>query len=754
MPEQNFSRRKREDKPKKSSKLDKLKLKKRLQVNQEIEKTEEQISATESQSKVAKIMRPIKRFWKKYNLTKILLILVLLAIVATGSYLFYLAKTANVKVLEQSIASQTLIYDKDGQEAGALYGNKGTVVKLDQISPNIKNAVVATEDRTFYKNHGVNIKRFVLAIVTLGHFGGGSTITQQLAKNAYLSQERTIDRKAREFFLALEINKHYTKNQILTMYLNNSYFGNGVWGIQDASERYFGVPASQVTLNEAACLAGMLKGPEIYNPLYEKGKWAVLRRNTVLQNMVNAGYIKQTDADQAAKVNLLSEVTNNLQSKDEQYKYPSYYNVVISEAESKYGLTLQEIMNNGYKIYTGMDTKMQSGMQKTYNNLSLFPQASDGTYVQSASVALDPKTGAAEAIVGNVNTPNSNSFTGFNYATMGKRSPGSAIKPLIVYTPAIEAGWSINHTVDDSPTDYNGWKPNDADGQWRGEIPLYQALANSYNIPAISTYKTIGPSIGNEKGREFGISLPSKDINLTTALGSGVETNPWQIAQAYQAFANGGIMCSAHVITKIEDASGKVLQRASVTKKRVISKDTADKMTQMMLGTYTNGSAYNAAPKSYTMAGKTGTNENIDQWVVGYTPDIVMALWVGFPNPNSSIYKLTGTSEGQTSVIFRQEASYILPYTQGTAFKVQNPYVEKGISAKQPYYTYQREIQDEIVAEGQAAAHTTGNIPESSSTTSSSKSDESFGDKIGKTAKNIGEGVQSTWDKIKNLFNK
>ncbi len=555
----NFSRRNKKEPKKNSLKIPNLRPKKQKKLEEEIEKP--------AKTKFGKFMKPIKRFWKRYNLTKITIIFVLVAIVSTGSYLFYLAKTANVKVLQSSISAQTVIYDKDNNEAGNLYGQKGTPVKIDQISKNITNAVVATEDRTFYKNHGVNLKRFALAAVTLGRFGGGSTITQQLAKNAYLTQEQTIDRKAREFFLALEINKHYSKDEILDMYLNNSYFGNGVWGIQDAALKYFGVPASEVTVDEAASLAGMLKGPEIYNPLYEKGKYATDRRNTVLQNMVNAGYLEQSQADTFMKVDLQAQLQDNYQSKSSQYKYPSYYNAVISEAERKYGLTLQEIMNNGYKIYTGMDQNMQSGLQKTYSDPSFFPQASDGTYAQSASVAIDPKTGAVNALVGNVNTEGSNSFTDYNYATMSKRSPGSVIKPLIVYAPAIEAGWSIDKTVDDSPADYNGWKPTDFDNQWRGQIPMYTALANSYNIPAINTYQAIGPKVGNALGREFGLDLSSKNDVLPTALGAGVETNPWQIAQAYQVFANGGVMNDAHLITKIENAAGQVVKTAKVTKK-------------------------------------------------------------------------------------------------------------------------------------------------------------------------------------------
>ncbi|MCL2681522.1 MAG: PBP1A family penicillin-binding protein, partial [Streptococcaceae bacterium] len=657
-----------------------------------------------------------------------------------------LAKTANVSILQQSISAQTQIIDANGNQAGVLYGNKGTAVTYDQISDNVKNAVIATEDRTFYSNHGINLSRFLLATVTAGHFGGGSTITQQLAKNAYLTQAQTADRKAKEFFLALEINKHYSKNEILTMYLNNSYFGNGVWGIEDASHKYFGVSAKDLTVDEAATLAGMLKGPEIYNPLYENGQFATPRRDTVLQNMVNAGYLKQAQADQYAKVNMQTELKDTYTNQTDTYKYPSYFNAVVSEAEREYGLSLQDIMNNGYKIYTGLNPSMQQGMQDTYNQPALFPQAPDGTLAQSGSVAINPKTGAVEALVGNVSNSNYNSFLDFNYATQSQRSTGSTIKPLIAYTPAIEAGWSMDKVLHDQATNYNGWQPTDADGQWHGDMPLYQALANSYNIPAINTYQEITPQVGNAKGRQFGLNLTDKNNILPTVLGSGVETNPWQMAQAYSAFANNGVMNTAHLITKIDNAAGQNIATAKVQSTQVMSQQTSDTMTSIMQGTFTNGSAWNAAPYSYVMAGKTGTNESTDQWVIGYTPDITIALWVGFPTEKDG--QLQGTSEGQTSVIFRQEASSILPFTPGTQFSSQNAYVSHGIGPIYPAWTEQRQIQDNLVAQLQSQNSTTGNTPAQSTAPSSSSSAQSGGFDVGKIISNIQDTAKKTWNSL------
>ena len=691
---------------------------------------------TKVKSKKRQLMpAPIKRFWKKYNLTKIVIAIVLFVVLATASYLLFLAKTADVKTLKQSMEARTEIIDKDGKSAGTMYGQKGTTVKFEDISDNIKNAVVATEDRTFYKNSGINIKRTILAVMTLGKFGGGSTITQQLAKNAYLTQKQTVDRKAKELFLALEINKKYEKNDILTMYLNNSYFGNGIWGIQDASLKYYGKSAKDISVEEAATLVGILKWPEAYNPLYKEGKFAKDRRDTVLQNMVNTKFITQDVATAGMQVGITSNLADAYVGKDDDYNYPSYFDAVIQEAISKYGLSEQDILNNGYKIYTGLDQSMQTGMQTTYASTRQFPVASDGVSAQSASVALDPKSGEVEALIGRVPTAEHNSFRGFNFATQSGRSPGSTIKPLVVYAPAIEAGWSINKTVRDQATDYNGWAPLNADRRWHGDMPLYQALANSYNIPAINTFKSVGIQTGIAKGKQFGLNLTSKNDNLTTALGAGVETNPWQMAQAYATFANDGIMNDAHLIKKITNASGQTIATAKVKSKRVIDSKTAQKMTSMMLGTYTNGTGIYAAPYGYTLAGKTGTNEDIDQWVIGYTPDVVMTLWLGYENPQSPLHRLDDTSAGTASAVFRTMSSAILPATNKTQFTEENAYSLAGL--------------DPVTRPSKDQA-TTDVVNEAKDKTKEiTDKAKNLTDKAGEKVKEVGGGI---WDRVKSLF--
>ena len=602
---------------------------------------------------------PFRRFWRRFHLTKILLIIGLGFSLLTGGYLFYLAKTTNVKDLQNALKATTIIYDKNGDQAGSLTGQKGTYVELDAISENLQNAVVATEDRSFYKNSGINYGRFFLAILTLGRSGGGSTITQQLAKNAYLSQDQTVERKAKEFFLALEINKKYSKKEILTMYLNNAYFGNGVWGIEDASKKYFGVSASQLSLDQSAVLAGMLKGPEIYNPLYSVEN-ATNRRNTVLQNMVAAGYIDQKTADQSAAVDIHGQLVDAYEGKSEDYRYPSYFDAVINEAVNEYGLTEEDIVKNGYRIYTELDQNYQASMQVIYDNTALFPVAEDGTRAESGSVALDPKTGGVRALVGRVGSDQNPGFRTYNYATQAARSPGSTIKPLVVYSPAVAAGWSANKELDNSTTQYGSYEVNNYAGiQSSPTVPMYQALAESLNLPAVATANDLGLDTVFEYGKKFGLNMDKVDKSLAVALGAGVTTNPMQMAQAYGTFANGGVMNDAHLITKIENASGQVVKSHSQKSTRVLSGSTTDKMTNMMLGTFSNGTGVNAAPYGYTMAGKTGTTETSfnkdlsgDQWVIGYTPDVVISQWLGFPTTDENHY-LTDSSAGTASEIFR-----------------------------------------------------------------------------------------------------
>ncbi|HFI0790470.1 TPA: penicillin-binding protein PBP2A [Streptococcus suis] len=635
--------------------------------------------------KKSRIPEPVRKFWRRYQLTKILMIVVGVLILTVGGYLFFLAKTANVGDLQEALKATTIIYDKDGAEAGTLSGQKGTYVELDAISDNLENAVIATEDRSFYKNSGINYQRTILAVLTLGRLGGGSTITQQLAKNAFLTQDQTISRKAREYFLALEINKKYSKQEILTMYLNNAYFGNGVWGVEDASQKYFGISASDLSIEQSALLAGMLKGPEIYNPYYSIEN-ATNRRDTILQVMVDAGVIDQATADASAQVDVASQLNDTYAGKQSNYNYPSYFDAVIAEAIERYGLKESDIINNGYRIYTEMDQTSQASMQLIYNEDSLFPVSSfDGTHAQGASVALDPATGGVRALVGRVNSSEDAVFRTFNFATQAKRSPGSTIKPLVAYAPAVAAGWAIDTALDNHTETYGDYTLHNNDLSTSDTIPMYQALALSYNLPVAYIVNTLGIDKAFEYGKKFGLNMDEVEKVLGASIGSGVETNPLQMAQAYSAFANDGVMKDAHLITRIETASGKVLAQHRETSTKVIDRSVADKMTSMMLGTYTNGLGVSADATNYYLAGKTGTTETSfdvnlvnDQWYIAYTPDLVISQWVGFEQTDENHY-IDSSGYWMAPTVFRTVADAILPNTAGTQFDVENAYVQNGI---------------------------------------------------------------------------
>lgn len=628
-----------------------------------------------------------KRIWKKYHINKVLILLGMIAILCTSVYLFYVAKTTNVSELESGLKESTMIYDNKGESAGKLYEQKGAYIQLTEMSPYLVDGVISTEDRNFYTHHGFDIKgigraamRFVINRGASG--GGGSTITQQLAKNAYLTLDQTFTRKAKEIFLAIEIEKHYSKDEILTMYLNTSYFGNGVWGVQDASEKYFGVNASELSPGEAATLIGMLKGPSLYNPI-DNLENATNRRDTVLQLMADNQKISPEVAKEQAAIPLDSLLSDTYQASNDSYRYPSYFDAVIDEAVDQYGLDADDILNRGYKIYTTLDQNQQQAMQDTYTVDGYFPDnAEDGEMVQSASVAVSPKDGGVTALVGR---RGESVFRGYNFATQMRRSPGSTIKPLAVYTPALEAGYTPASTLKDEPLSY--YKASNYSQTYSGEVPMYQAVAQSLNLPAVWLLHEIGLDKGFDKAKEFGLSLSDEDKYWGLALG-GLKygESPLTMAAAYSVFANGGTYYKPHLITKIVDSTGAVIvDNSSVKGKRIISEKVATAMTSILLGTFSNGTGVLADPAGYTVAGKTGTTETNfdaskvnDQWVIGYTPDLVIATWLGFERSSESHY-LQGTSETVAGLIFQKVAENILPYTSGSTFDVVDAYQTDGV---------------------------------------------------------------------------
>ncbi|WP_283678298.1 PBP1A family penicillin-binding protein [Lentilactobacillus sp. Marseille-Q4993] len=634
------------------------------------------------------IRKKMKRFNRKHHIVKILFILMLFFGLLLSGYLTYVAKTSHVKNLESSLAKTTEIFDQSNNKAGELYAQKGTYVGLSKISSNVPKAVLSTEDRNFYHEYGFSVKGIARAFVLLlknkllGRdyiSGGGSTLTQQLVKNAYLSQEQTVSRKLKELFLSIQVENDYSKNEILTMYLNNAYFGNGVWGVQDAARKYFGVDAVNLTVPDSAVLAGMLTNPSGFNPI-DHPVAAKERRNVVLQLMVENGKLTQSQA------NYYKSTPINVQDtyvRKDGYRYPYYFDAVIDEAISKYGLTESEIMNKGYRIYTNLNQNQQQAMQQNFDNDSLFPaNASDGTKVQASSIAVSPSTGGVSAVVGG---RGQHVFRGYNRATQIKRQPGSTMKPLAVYTPALKAGYKYDSMLVDKKKSYgtNGYTPKNYNNQYQGSVPMYEALAQSMNAPAVWLLNQIGVDEGYNSVKNFNIPVSKKDKNLALALGglsSGV--SPQQMAGAYTAFANGGKVMKPFYIRKIVDSTGKVLvdNTEKQNGRQIMSKSVANQMTSMMLGVFNSGTGVDAKPYGYQVAGKTGSTEadntgsadaTKDKWIIGYTPDLVVATWEGFDSTNKAhhLENLSGTGVGS---LFRNEMQTMLPYTKNDSFDTQD----------------------------------------------------------------------------------
>ncbi|MFB5926551.1 PBP1A family penicillin-binding protein [Latilactobacillus sakei] len=626
--------------------------------------------------------RVVKYVWYRLQLTRWLILGILLLVFFMSSYLTFKAKTANVGEIKANLQTSTTLYDKKDARAGTLYTQKGTYVELDKISPEIQNAVISTEDRSFYTNPGFSVKGLARAAVNLvihhGQItGGGSTLTQQLAKNAKLSQKQTFSRKFEELFLAVQITKTYSKKDILAMYLNNAYFGNGVWGVQDASRRYFGKNASELDASEAAVIAAMLRSPSYYNPADHLDN-ATSRRNLILGLMVDNGKLTESQAKAAKSETLV--VKNTLEQNDS-YKYPYYFDEVVNEAVKRFGLKEEDLVKNGYKIYTALDQSQQSKMENTFEQNWLFPDnAADGTLVQGSSIAIDPKTGGVSAVVGG---RGDYTIRGYSRITQMKRQPGSTIKPLAVYTPALEDGYHYDSSLQDKKKSYgtNKYTPTNPDNVYTGSMPMYQAVANSTNAPAVWLLNQIGLKRGIKSVEDFGISVPKSDQNLAMALGGwqgGV--SPYQMASAYTAFANNGELSETHFIRKIVDASGAVIvDNTTPSKSRIMSKKTSKEMTSMMLDVYNSGTGRYAKPDGYQVAGKSGSTEvpdsygygTKDQWLIGYTPDIVVATWMGYDKTDQEHF-MKNTSIDGLAPIFKYEMQQLLPTTAQTNFDTED----------------------------------------------------------------------------------
>ena len=528
---------------------------------------------------------------------------VLAGFVALKLYLAILPPIANLSDFKPNMVTKFL--SADGEVIKTFNACTFSKVEANQIPKELKEAIVATEDKNFYNHPGYDLCGVARSAVENAIAGrvvqGGSTITQQLSRMLFLSNEQSYSRKIKEIIIAAQIEKSITKDQILTMYLNNVYLGSGAYGVEGAAQIYFAKHLDQLTLAEMALLAGLPQAPSVYSP-FNNPELAKKRRNQVLLRMYKMKYIdKETmEKAQAEKIHLTSMPTSYLLN-----KAPYFCDMIMNELE-KLGFSEQEISQGGYKIITTLDYKTQiKANEAIVTELNAYGLRGDKN--QAAVFAFSPVDGKILAYAGGKDYAKSQ----YDRVTQAVRPPGSAFKPFI-YTAAVEKGVSPNDLIDDKPFKAGTWTPHNYGNKYRGQIPVYKALMISSNVCAAR------------------LILGSNGVKL------------YELTRAYGIFANGGFKVEPYGIERIESSRGKVLYSASrprITK--VLSTDTAAIMTAMMKTVIEHGTGL-AARIGKPAAGKTGTTDDYkDAWFVGYTPTIVMGVWVG-NDDNTRMGGLTG----------------------------------------------------------------------------------------------------------------
>lgn len=530
-----------------------------------------------------------------------------------------------------------LIYDKNGAETAALYNKQNRVyLPIAEIPEHVKNAFIAIEDERFYEHDGVDIIRIIGSVIEdlkSGSFKqGASTISQQLVKNTSLTGVKTISRKLQEAVMAYKLEQVYSKDEILEMYLNYIYFGHGAYGIEAAAKTYFGVSAKSLTISQAALLAGVIKGPSHYAPHIDMQK-SIQRRDLVLSCMRDQGLITdRQEADAKSEAVILAEKN--------EVEYGFFTDMVLAEAENVLSIDSEELLSSGCRIYTTLDQTIQEQLETVFKKAANFPpNAADGEQCQAAVCILDSKTGEIRAVMGGRSYE---TRRGINRAIDIKRQPGSAIKPVMVYAPAIEKlGYTPATLVLDEKEDFGGYIPKNFSDNYKGWVTLREALANSLNLPAVRVLNTIGVETGKLYASQVGIPFDEKDKGLTLALGgftTGV--SPLCLADSFSPFANGGYYSLPSCITKIEDGRGDVIYERPKTKTSVLAPETAYLMTSMLESAVTSGTAKRVAVNGVAIAAKTGTagagEDNKDAWTVAFNPEYTMCCWMGFDSTDKA----------------------------------------------------------------------------------------------------------------------
>ena len=641
------------------------------------------------------------RIKKTKNLKKILLqtvsiciLLPVLVIIYMASYTFSLEDWKNFDPHSLEAMNQSLvIYDNKDSEYICLDGGENRrIIDVCSLPPHVKNAFIAIEDNRFYEHNGIDLIRIGGAVINDIKSGnlkeGASTISQQLVKTAALSSSKTVSRKLSEIMMAFKTERVYEKNEILSLYLNMVYFGNGAYGIEAASLAYFGKHAQSLSISEAATLAGTLKSPSGYAPHINPEK-SLNRRNTVLYQMLENGYITQKEYKNALEEPIKAQTRNS------EYAYGYYTDAVLNEAADILGLDMSSLLSGGYSIYTSLDTKNQEYIENLMDDDALFPlPADDGEEPEAAVVLLDPDTAQICALVGGREHTNRLSFS---RATGMRRQPGSAIKPVLVFAPALEyEGYTSTSFLLDQPIKFGDYAPRNSGRTFRGWVTLRDTVAYSVNIPAVSMLDELGINRAKSYGESVGIKFDDKDNNLSLALGGFTNgITPLELASSYQPFANGGYYSSPSAIRYIKDADGNIIYSSSSRAKHsVLSEETAFIMTSMLTSSVEYGTAKKLYCRNIRLAAKTGTTtyddavNNKDAWITAYNSDYILSVWTGFDKTDSLHSLKKGETGGSCPAMLAKKIfEHIYKDKKAPVFNVPKNIVEVVIDSEALYET-------------------------------------------------------------------
>jgi penicillin-binding protein 2A len=538
--------------------------------------------------------------------------------------------------------STTTLVDQHGIVISKLYIEDRDLVTIDQIPPHVQEAFISIEDVRFYDHHGIDLKAILRALykdlIAGSKVEGGSTITQQLAKNVFLSNEKTWLRKTKEAIISINLERRYSKKKLLEMYLNQIYFGHGAYGIETAAKLYFNKSVSELSLEEGALLAGIPKSPTHYSPINNIEKSAA-RRNLVIDMMDKKGFISSVEAVRG-KGKVVALHANEYAKNP---AFATYIDMVMEEAKERFNLSNEELMTGGYTITVPINLQVQQVAYELFKKEEFFPGTDPS--VEGSFVLMDAKDGGVLAVIGGRNYVHK----GIN-RTVVKRQPGSTLKPLAVYGPALEEEeYHPYSMLVDQKLSYGTYSPANYSGVYKGKISMYDAITTSANAPAVWLLDKIGIDAGKKYIDKAGISIP--DTGLAIALG-GLENgiSPLEMTKAYRAFAKEGKVVEPYFIKKMTNQEGELIASTEVVEKEVFSPQTAWYVTRMLEAVVEEGTA-RAGEFGGSLAGKTGTTSytNVagasrDAWFVGYTPDVVGALWMGYDTTDDQHYLTKGSS--------------------------------------------------------------------------------------------------------------